>query len=91
MTSTLQEQLQRLAVAAGISTKRAPRGKPSLLYTFDAAGDVGVEEIHKLALQGQSTNFLVFCNVFLIFLASYSHTCHEHKFAIPQVLTNYAA
>ena len=53
MASNLQEQLQRLAAAAGIVTAKRPRGKPSLLYTFQEAADVGIEDIYTIALQGK--------------------------------------
>lgn len=53
MASTLQEQLQRLAAAAGIVTGKAPRGKPSLLYTFQEAADVGIQDVYAIALQGE--------------------------------------
>lgn len=52
MASSLQEQLQRLAAAAGISSAKTPRGKPSLLYTFQEAADVGIQDIYVIAVQG---------------------------------------
>lgn len=53
MASSLQEQLQRLAAAAGISSAKTPRGKPSLLYTFQEAADVGIQDIYVIAVQGK--------------------------------------
>jgi len=53
MASSLQEQLQRLAAAAGISSGKALRGKPSLLYTFQEAADVGIQDIYAIAVQGK--------------------------------------
>jgi hypothetical protein len=52
MTTTLQDQLQRIAAAAGVRTAKQPRGKPSLLYTFQEAADIGVHDIYGIALQG---------------------------------------
>jgi len=54
MTSTLQEQLQRIAAAAGITPSRTVRGKPSLLFTFQEAADKGIQEIYEIALQGKN-------------------------------------
>ncbi len=54
MTSTLQEQLQKIAAAAGIGTGRQPRGKPSLLYTFQEAADIGIQDIFDIAVQGET-------------------------------------
>ena len=54
MTSTLQEQLQRLASAAGIASGKAPRGKPSLLYTTQNAADIGIQDIYAVAVQGMN-------------------------------------
>ena len=51
MATSLQEQLQRLAVAAGINAQKA-RGKPSLLYTLEDAADVGIQDIYAIAVQG---------------------------------------
>jgi hypothetical protein len=51
MTSTLQAQLQQIAAAAGIVSKK-PRGKPSLLYTFQEAADIGLQDVYEVALQG---------------------------------------
>jgi hypothetical protein len=49
--TALQSQLQHLAVAAGITTNK-PRGKPSLLYTFQEAADIGLQDIFDVAVQG---------------------------------------
>lgn len=53
MTSTLQEQLQRIAAAAGITPSKSVRGKPSLLFTFQEAADKGIQDIYEIALPGK--------------------------------------
>jgi hypothetical protein len=61
MASSLQEQLQRLAAAAGIASGKGPRGKPSLLYTFQEAADVGVQDIYAIAVQGKNQLLFLHC------------------------------
>lgn len=53
MTSTLNDQLKKLASATGIIDKKS-RGKPSLLHTFQDAADIGLEDIYELAYQGNN-------------------------------------
>lgn len=53
MSTNLQEQLQRIASAAGISSTKRIRGKPSLLFSFKEAADKGVDDIYDIAVQGQ--------------------------------------
>lgn len=62
MTTVLQDQLRRLAVAAGVGGgqsggKTVIRGKPSLLYTFQEASDIGTQDIYNVALQGRKKMF----------------------------------
>ena len=52
MTTALQEQLQQIAAAVGIGTGKQPRGKPSLLYTFQEAADIGLQDIYQVAVTG---------------------------------------
>jgi len=54
MASSLQEQLQKIAAAAGIATGRQPRGKASLLHTYQEAADIGLQDIYEVAVQGMS-------------------------------------
>ena len=56
MTTALQDQLRRIAVAAGVSTSKGVRGKPSLLYTFQEAADIGIQDTYTVSLQGKWKN-----------------------------------
>lgn len=51
MTTALTAQLQQLASLTGAAAKR-PRGKPSLLYTYQEAADIGNDAIYGVGLQG---------------------------------------
>lgn len=53
MGTSLQEQLKRIASAAGISSSKHIRGKPSLLFSFKEAADKGVDDIYDVAVQGE--------------------------------------
>jgi hypothetical protein len=53
MSSALAEQLQQIALAAGIApVNNHIRGKASLLYTFQEAADIDTESIYEIGLQG---------------------------------------
>jgi hypothetical protein len=65
MTSALQEQLQRIAAAAGITPSKTIHGKPSLLFTFQEAADKGIQDIYEISLQG--THTCAFSYIFLLF------------------------
>lgn len=52
MTSVLAQQLAQLAAAQGPQA-RFIRGKPSLLYDYQKAADVGAETLLDIAQQGR--------------------------------------
>ena len=54
MTTALAAQMQQLASITGASVSKRPRGKPSLLYSYQEAADIGIDAIYSTALQGKA-------------------------------------
>ncbi|GAB4814939.1 hypothetical protein N2152v2_001985 [Parachlorella kessleri] len=52
MTTALAAQLQQLAAITGNAGGKRPRGKPSLLHTYQEASDLGIDAIYAVGLQG---------------------------------------
>ena len=60
MASVLEQQLQRIAKAAGLGGDGgvpSQKGKASLVYSFREASDVGVEDLYETGVRGEC-----FCN-----------------------------
>jgi hypothetical protein len=51
MATALGQQLQQLAARVGKQNSR-PKGKPSLLYTFQEAADIDVQTIYEIGMEG---------------------------------------
>ena len=53
MTTALAAQLQQLAAITGTAVDKRPRGKPSLLHTYQEAADLGLDAVYAVGLQGE--------------------------------------
>ena len=56
MASVLEQQLQRIAKAAGLAGDGgipSQKGKASLVYSFREASDVGVEDLYEAGVRGE--------------------------------------
>ena len=53
MSTELAQQLRQLAVATGVHVGKKPRGKPSLLYSYQEAADIDLQTIYGVGLQGE--------------------------------------